>query len=85
MPKKCRFLYKKGVAKELYEIGFKRDYIKTLLSTFSDEVWSWYDQDAYLSFHHVTDDIMVEIDTDIDTILDNMRPKIQNVVHHNNK
>ena len=69
------FDYKKEVAKDLYKFGFKKQYVKYLINEFSDKIWSCYNKDAYLSVHHVVDDLVKTIDTDIDFVLQNMRAK----------
>lgn len=71
------FSYKKEAAEELYTLGFKKIYINSLINTFSDSVWRSYDKDAYLSVSHVIDDLVETIDSDIDTVLQNMRAQFR--------
>ena len=70
--------YKKEVIEDLYKLGFKKAYVKYLVNRFSDQVWNSYDKDAHLSVSHVIDDLVETIDTDFDTVLQNMRVQFRN-------
>ena len=64
---------KKRVCAKLYDIGFKKQYIKKWTATINDAVWN---EEDYLSDRHMIDDLVDNINqlsSDIDNVLQNMR------------